>query len=113
MSIDKDGFVNATFDNGVSRKIAQVALATFPNEDGLTTISGDAYLASNTAGNVSLKAAGTGGAGSLTSSALEASTVDLSKEFTNLIITQRAYTASSKVITAADQMTQDLLAIIR
>jgi flagellar hook protein FlgE len=113
VSIDNNGFVDATFDNGTSRKIAQVALATFPNEDGLTTISGDAYLASTSAGNVSLKTAGTGGAGTLTSSALEASTVDLSKEFTNLIITQRAYTASSKVITAADQMTQDLLSIIR
>jgi flagellar hook protein FlgE len=113
IAINSSGDVTATFDNGTSRIIAQVALATFPDENGLTAVSGNAYLATPGAGNVSLKVAGTGGAGTLTSSALEASTVDLSTEFTNLIITQRAYTASSKVITAADQMTQDLLSIIR
>jgi flagellar hook protein FlgE len=113
ISVGGNGDVTATFDNGTSRVIAQVALATFPDENGLTPVSGNAYLANPNAGNVSLKVAGTGGAGTLTSSALEASTVDLSTEFTNLIITQRAYTASSKVITAADQMTQDLLSIIR
>ena len=113
ISISKDGDVTATFDNGTSRVIAQVAIATFPDENGLSPVSGNAYLASPAAGNVSLKVAGTGGAGTLTSNSLEASTVDLSTEFTNLIITQRAYTASSKVITAADQMTQDLLSIIR
>ena len=113
IAIDAKGNVTATFDNGTSRTIAQVALATFPDENGLTSVSGNAYLAAPDAGNVSLKVAGTGGAGTLTSNALEASTVDLSTEFTNLIITQRAYTASSKVITAADQMTQDLLSIIR
>jgi len=113
IAINSSGDVTATFDNGTSRVIAQIALATFPDENGLTAVSGDAYTANPKAGNVSLKVAGTGGAGTLTSSALEASTVDLSTEFTNLIITQRAYTASSKVITAADQMTQDLLSIIR
>jgi flagellar hook protein FlgE len=113
VSISANGDVNATFDNGTSRVIGQVALATFPNYDGLTSVSGDAYLASTTSGNVSLKTPGSGGAGSLQSAALESSTVDLSTEFTQLIISQQAYTASSKVITAADQMTQDLLSIIR
>jgi len=93
--------------------IGQVALATFPNYDGLTNVSGDAYLASTTSGDVSIKTPGEGGAGTLQTSALESSTVDLSTEFTSLIISQQAYTASSKVITAADQMTQDLLSIIR
>jgi len=113
VSINTSGDVTATFDNGTSRVIAQIALATFLNPDGLTSVSGNAYQANPKAGNVSLKVAGTGGAGTLTANALEASTVDLSSEFTSLIITQRAYTASSKVITAADQMTQDLLSIIR
>ena len=113
VSIGSNGDVNATFDNGTSRVIGQVALATFPNYDGLTSVSGDAYLASTNSGNVSLKTPGSGGAGTLQSSALESSTVDLSTEFTQLIISQQAYTASSKVITAADQMTQDLLSIIR
>jgi flagellar hook protein FlgE len=113
VSIQTNGDVTANFTNGTSRTIAQVALATFPNEGGLTSISGDAYLASINSGDVSVKTPGTGGAGTLESSALESSTVDLSTEFTNLIISQQAYTASSKVITTADQMTQDLLAIIR
>jgi flagellar hook protein FlgE len=113
VGVDQNGFVTATFDNGTSRKIAQVAMATFSNADGLTAVSGNAYEASNTSGAVSLKTAGAGGAGTIASSELESSTVDLSAEFTNLIITQRAYTASSKIITTADQMTQDLLAIIR
>jgi len=113
VTIGDNGDVNATFDNGTSRVIGQVALATFPNYDGLTNVSGDAYLASTSSGDVSIKTPGSGGAGTLQTSALESSTVDLSTEFTSLIISQQAYTASSKVITTADQMTQDLLSIIR
>lgn len=113
VSVDKSGFVTATFDNGISRKIAQIAMATFPNENGLLAVKGNAYQASTASGAYNLKTAGSGGAGAIASSALEASTVDLSGQFTNLIITQRAYTASSKIITIADQMTQDLLSIIR
>ena len=64
-------------------------------------------------GTYSLKAAGTGGAGAIAPSTLEASTVDLSSEFTGLIITQRAYSASSKIITTADQMLEELLSIKR
>jgi len=113
VAISDNGDVNATFDNGTSRVIGQVALATFANYDGLTNVSGDAYLASTTSGNVSVGTPGVGSAGTLQTSALESSTVDLSTEFTNLIISQQAYTASSKVITTADQMVQDLLSIIR
>jgi flagellar hook protein FlgE len=68
---------------------------------------------SQASGTYNLKTAGSGGAGTLTASALEASTVDLSTEFSNLITTQRAYSASSKIITTADQMLQDLINIIR
>jgi len=113
VAIDSSGFITATFSNGVSRKIGQVALASFPDLDGLTSVNGDAYVQSPGSGNFSLNAAGSGGAGKIASSALESSTVDLSAEFTNLIVTQRAYTASSKIITTADQMTQDLLQLIR
>ena len=113
VSINQDGLVTATFNNGTSRTIAQVALATFPNVDGLTALNGGAYLSSNASGAFSLKTPGAGGAGTLSSSALESSTVDLSTEFTNLIIAQQAYTASSKVITTANQMTQALLQVIQ
>lgn len=113
VAINQTGDITATFSNGTNRVIGQVALATFPNVDGLTSVSGDAYASSTTSGAYSLKTPGTGGAGTISSSALESSTVDLSAEFANMIITQRAYTASSKIITTADQMTQDLLQIIR
>ncbi len=113
VAIATNGTITATFNNGTNRVIGQVALATFPNVNGLTATSGDAYVSSTTSGLYSLKAPGSGGAGTVASSELESSTVDLSSEFANLIVTQRAYTASSKIITTADEMTQDLLNIIR
>jgi|SRR5579859_94795 len=112
VQVDANGVVSALFDNSQIRKIAQVALATFPNPDGLTPVSGNAYTASLPAGNLTLKAAGTGGAGKIAPSSLEASTVDLSTEFTGLITTQKAYSASSKIITTADTMLDELINII-
>ncbi len=111
LSIDNAGTVTAVYGNGTTRKIAQVAVATFPNPDGLKPVNGDAYQASIDSGIFTLKTAGTAGAGTISPSSLEASTVDLSSEFTGLITTQRAYSASSKIITTADQMLQELLSI--
>jgi flagellar hook protein FlgE len=113
VKIGADGSVTAVFDNGVTREVAQVAVATVPNPDGLTAANGDAYTISNTSGSATLKTPGEGGAGSISPSTLEASTVDLSTEFTNLITTQNAYSASAKIITTADQMLQDLLNTIQ
>jgi len=113
IEIDERGFVTAIFDNGISRQIAQVAIATFPNADGLTPISGNAYRVSQESGTYNFKTPGAGGAGFISPSTLEASTVDLSSEFTGLITTQRAYSASSKIITTADQMLEELLNIKR
>jgi flagellar hook protein FlgE len=113
VEIDEKGFVSAVFDNGEVRKLAQIAVATFLNSDGLMPISGNAYKPSVASGDFSLKKASEGGAGAIASSALEASTVDLSSEFTGLITTQRAYSASSKIIMTADQMMQELLDIKR
>jgi flagellar hook protein FlgE len=111
VSISDSGVVTAVYDNGTTRTLAQVALATFPNEDGLTAVNGNAYQQSINSGALTLKAAGTGGAGTISPSSLESSTVDLSQEFTSLITTQDAYSAASKVITTADQMIQQLLSI--
>ena len=113
VQIGSDGFVTATFDNGETRKLAQIAIATFPNADGLQPASGNAYTATIASGEFSLKKAGETGAGVIAGGALEASTVDLSSEFTNLITTQRAYSASSKIIMTADQMLEELLSIKR
>jgi flagellar hook protein FlgE len=111
ISIDNAGHVTAVYGNGTTRTIAQLAVATFPNPDGLRPVSGDAYQVSLESGIYSLNQAGTAGAGEIAPSSLEASTVDLSTEFTGLITTQRAYSASSKIISTADQMMQELLNI--
>ncbi|HEY3951694.1 flagellar hook protein FlgE [Phenylobacterium sp.] len=113
VQVGTDGVVSALFDNSQVRKIAQVAIATFPNADGLQPLSGNAYGATLASGTMTLKAAGTGGAGKIDPSSLEASTVDLSTEFTGLITTQKAYSASSKIITTADTMLDELINIIR
>ncbi len=113
IQFDENGFVTAAFDNGITRRIAQVAIATFANPDGLKAMSGNAYRVSQDSGTFNLKAPSTGGAGALSPSTLESSTVDLSSEFSGLITTQRAYSASSKIITTADEMLQDLLQIKR
>jgi flagellar hook protein FlgE len=113
ISVDKDGVVSAVFDNSQVRKIAQIGIATFPNADGLQAISGGAYRAATSAGVMVIKPPGVGGAGKVSPSSLEASTVDLSSEFTGLITTQRAYSASSKIITTADQMLDELIQMKR
>lgn len=113
VQISKAGLVTAVFKNGSTRDIAQLALATFVNADGLTPVSGNAYTVSNESGPLTLKVPGVSGAGLLGVGTLEASDVDLSEEFTNLIVTQRAYSANSKTITTADEMLQELLNIKR
>ena len=113
VSVSEDGVVSAVFDNSQIRKLAKVAIATFPNADGLKATSGNAYMTAIPAGQMVIKEAGTGGAGDISPSSLESSTVDLSSEFTGLISTQKAYSASSKIITTADQMLDELINIIR
>tara|TARA_R110002167_G_scaffold6962_9_gene32857 strand:+ start:10341 stop:11798 length:1458 start_codon:yes stop_codon:yes gene_type:complete len=113
VKIDEKGYVTAIFDNGVTRQIALVALATFPSPDSLSEASGNAFRVTQGSGTFNLKGAGSGGAGLIGASQLEASTVDLSAEFTGLITTQRAYSASSKIITTADEMLAELISIKR
>lgn len=113
IEVNEDGIVSAIYDNNQIRKIAQIGIATFPNADGLAQVSGNAYRPTLNAGEMVVKAAGTGGAGNISPSSLEASTVDLSAEFTGLIQTQKAYSASSKIITTADQMLEELINIKR
>jgi flagellar hook protein FlgE len=113
VEIGEDGVVSAIFDNSEIRRIAMIGLATFPNPDGLQPVSGNAYRPTIQSGEFAVKQPGIGGAGEIASSTLEASTVDLSAEFTGLITTQKAYSASSKIITTADQMLEELINIKR
>lgn len=108
ITIDKNGIVSAQFSNGLSQKVFQVPLTTFVNPDGLSEINGNAFTATQNSGTPILTAANNG-SGSIQSNALEASTVDLATEFTNLITTQRAYSASSRIVTTASNMLDELL----
>jgi len=108
VTVDSNGYVTAQFSNGLTQNVYQLPLATFADEDGLNAVSGDAYQESLASGNANINAANSGGAGQIQSSALEGSTVDLATEFTNLITTQRAYSAASRIVTTADEMLQTL-----
>lgn len=111
--VDDQGFVVALFDNGIQRQIYQLPVATFINPNGLAAQQGNAYTVTNESGTFNLKQSGTAGAGLIASGSLEASSVDLGEEFTGLIRTQRAYSASTKIITTADQMLDELIRMKR
>ncbi len=113
ITINNDGTIAGIYDNGKVLPLGQIALATFPNTDGLAKLKGSTFIASGLAGEPSIGTAGTGGRGAITGSALEGSNVDIALEFTNLIIAQRGYQASSRVITATDQIYQETVNLIR
>jgi len=109
VELTRDGTVVARFSNGASADLYQVPLVTFANQNGLTEVSGTAYTESEESGEENLRQAGTGGAGFVEPSTLEASNVDLANEFAVLIVSQRAFGAGTRVINTVDQMTEDLL----
>ena len=109
ISIASDGTVSANFSNGLTQSVFKIPLATFANPDGLSEISGNAFSATPDSGTPVVNVASTGGSGTINSKELEGSTVDLATEFTNLITTQRAYSACSRIVTTASQMLDELL----
>ena len=108
VSISEDGVVTALFDNGETRPIAILPLATFANPNGMEALTGNSWIETDYSGQAMLKQAGTNGAGQISSNSLEQSTVDLATEFSNMIVTQRAYSAATKIITTADEMLDEL-----
>ena len=113
VSVDDNGIVTALYDNGETLKIYKLPVATFPNPDGLDAKTGTVFTQSASSGDYYLRGAGEANAGKIAPSSLEASTTDLANEFTNMIITQRAYAASTKIITTADEMLNDLINVKR
>ena len=97
VTISTDGELDFEYSNGVSSPGYDIPLATVASEDNLTSINGNAFQANQNSGTVRVGNAGTGGLGSIASSSLENSTVDLATELTNMIQAQSAYTANSKV----------------
>ncbi len=111
IEMTRQGKVVARFSNGASADLYQVPLITFANQNGLTEVSGTAYSETEDSGEENLRQAGTGGAGFVEPSTLEASNVDLADEFARLIVSQRAFGAATRTINTVDQMTQDLLSL--
>lgn len=109
VEITREGFVVARFSNGASANLYKIPLVTFANMNGLTEVSGTAYSENELSGEENLREAGQGGAGFLEASTIESSNVDLADEFAKLIVSQRAYSANTKVINTVDQMTEELL----
>lgn len=109
ITINDEGIVSAQFSNGQSTPIYQVPLSTFANPNGLDALSGNVYRESEESGSFNIRIPGEGGAGLIESGTLEGSNVDLADEFSRLIITQRAYSAGTRVITTADEITAELL----
>jgi flagellar hook protein FlgE len=112
-SIGSDGIVRGTFSDDVQREIATVAVANFTNVAGLERVGETAFRASANSGAAELGVAGQGSRGDLMAGTLEMSNVDLSAEFTNLILAQRGFQASSRVITTSDQVLEELVNIKR
>ena len=108
-SIDPSGMISGVFSNGLRRQLGQVALANFNNASGLERAGDTAFRATANSGEAALGVAGTGQLGSIAGGTVEMSNVDLAAEFTNMIAAQRGFQANSRVITASDEILQDLV----
>ena len=112
VAIDSSGIITGTFTNNQKRSLAQVAIATFNNPAGLEKSGSSLYSASNNSGKVQISTVTASGS-SLTPSALEMSNVDLSNEFSDMIVTQRGFQSNSKIITVSDEMLDTLISMKR
>lgn len=108
VSIGQDGSVTALFDNGLTLTVFKLPVATFQNPDGLTRRQGNSFGISDLSGDFALQQAGFGGAGNVAPNSLEQSTVDLANEFSELIKVQRAFSASTRIITTSDEILEEL-----
>jgi flagellar hook protein FlgE len=113
MSVDQNGNIIGTFTNGQTMTMAQVAISTFSNQNGLSLQAGNTWSTTLASGAANVGAANTGGRGTTLGSNLESSNVDVATEFTNLIINQNGYQANSRVITTTDTLLQTIISMIQ
>lgn len=113
VQVDSSGTVQGIASNGIQFPIAQLAIATFRNPQGLNSVGGNFFTASLSSGDVQLSAAGSNGTGLVRSGQLEQSNVDIAVEFTRLIIAQRGFSANSRTITVTNDILQELTSLIR
>ncbi|MBI2900350.1 MAG: flagellar hook-basal body complex protein [Planctomycetes bacterium] len=110
-SVGVDGKITGMFDNGLTRTIGQVMLARFANPNGLSLVGQNNYDVAANSGTAIVGQPGQISLGSILSGTLEASNVDFAKEFTNLIVSQRAFQANARVITTADRLLEELVGL--
>jgi flagellar hook protein FlgE len=112
--IDANGVIALQLSDGTTTaNYAQLAIATFANPEGLTHAGSTMFQSSGNSGAASYNGGNVNGRGPVNAGFLEMSNVDLATEFTNMIIAQRGFQGNSRVITAADEMLQDLVNIKR
>jgi len=112
-AINESGEIIGTFSNGLTDILGKIALAIFNNPAGLQEVGNSLYVTSPNSGLPKIGEPGTGGRGSLIPGALEMSNVDLAEEFTRMIIAQRGFQANARVITTADAILGELVALRR
>lgn len=111
--VDQNGIVVGLYSNGVTKNLGQVAVANFSNPAGLEDMGGNLAVISPNSGSPTIGTANVDGRGSINSGYLEQSNVDISTEFTDLIVTQRGFQANTKIVTTVDEMLQELLQMKR
>jgi|GEM_PF-28780 len=111
--VDNVGQIVGSYTNDRAQVIGQLAVGMFQNPSGLEKLSGSMWTTSGNSGDAVVRVAGTGGAGNFIGGKLEMSNVDLSEEFTAMIIAQRGFQANSRSITTADQLLQELVNLKR
>ena len=112
-SVGSDGILTGIYDNGQQQPLGLIAISGFENPAGLQKVGDNMYIPTTNSGDYKAVKAGTGGTGTLNPGTLEMSNVDLSKEFTEMIITQRGFQANSRIITTSDEMLQELVSLKR
>ena len=109
VTINAAGLMTALFDNGETRPVFQIPIATFVNVNSLGARTGNVWNATESSGDPTLRDADNGPAGQIVQSSLEQSTVDIGTEFTKMIVVQRAFSAAAKIISTADEMLEELI----
>lgn len=111
-AVGSDGTVSVTYSNGQSENVAQIALANVANLQGLTMLGSGDYAVTQASGAAVVGTSGTNGLGTMDGAALEASNVNISTEFSDLIVAQRAFEANAKSVTTFDTVTQDTINMV-
>ena len=113
ISIDQYGYIVGVFTNGQSRQLAQILIATFPNKNGLTSVGENMFSVSANTGDPRIGDPGEATGTTIQSGALEQSNVDLSEEFTRMIVSQRGFQANARVVTVSDTLLQEVTNLVR